>query len=138
MSKLIIILLFSTFLTSLAIVMEAPGYGCQFPKDENRETEVSGFRFFVSWLLKKSLNPKSVVRLNWVYRLILHETCSVGVFCIVSRFRMSAAESTIRNPEERFRYLFSFNYVIHYYFCVITKLFSFRFIFVISSPNAIF
>ena len=27
---------------------EAPGYGCQFPKDENRETEVSGFRFFVS------------------------------------------------------------------------------------------
>ena len=24
----------------------APGYGCQFPKDENRETEVSGFRFF--------------------------------------------------------------------------------------------
>ena len=21
--------------------MEAPGYGCQFPKDENRETEVS-------------------------------------------------------------------------------------------------
>ena len=34
------------------IVMEAPGYGCQLPKDENRETEVSGFRFFVSWLLK--------------------------------------------------------------------------------------
>ena len=21
--------------------MEAPGYGCQFPKDENKETEVS-------------------------------------------------------------------------------------------------
>ena len=32
---------------------EAPGYGCQFPKDENKETEVSvGFRFFVSGLLK--------------------------------------------------------------------------------------
>jgi len=54
------------------------------------------------------------------------------------RFRMSAAESTIRNPEERFRYLFSFNYVKHYYFYVITKLFSFHFLFVISSPNAIF
>ena len=25
---------------------QAPGYGCQFPKDENKETEVSvGFRF---------------------------------------------------------------------------------------------
>ncbi len=32
---------------------QAPGYGCQFPKDENKETEVSvGFRFFVSGLLK--------------------------------------------------------------------------------------
>ena len=28
--------------------METPGYGCLFPKDENKETEVSqGFRFFV-------------------------------------------------------------------------------------------
>ena len=31
-----------------AVVMGTPGYGCQFPKDENRETEVSGFRFFSS------------------------------------------------------------------------------------------
>ena len=30
------------------IVMGTPGYGCQFPKEENRETEVSGFRFFSS------------------------------------------------------------------------------------------
>ena len=28
--------------------MGAPGYGCQFPKDENRETEAADFRFFVS------------------------------------------------------------------------------------------
>ena len=32
---------------------QVPRYGCQFPKDENKETEVSvGFRFFVSGLLK--------------------------------------------------------------------------------------
>jgi len=34
------------------VIEGAPGYGCQFPKDENRETEVSGFRFFFCLVLK--------------------------------------------------------------------------------------
>ena len=61
---------------------------------------------------------------------------------------MASIEKSVFNEQQlyayeqfqyiRFRYLFSFNYVIHYYFYVITKLFSFHFLFVISSPNAIF
>jgi len=58
--------------------MGTPGYGCQFPKDENRETEVSGFRFFSSgWCFCETYNPQQIVMLTTFCSLPLHLTIAL-------------------------------------------------------------